>query len=169
MGRRFHSRHDGLVRAPPLDSVTARFAAPQGRRKLSPSKLRAATTLGMEAELALAAIATLCLGVTLTMSVWMQMARLRPSAFLEGGALAGRRRQRTMVECGAETVRALGRRDLVWMERRRSRDGRSQDQQLDGLDQPPLPSRSGREEAARGTNPAAVRAGSRRCRPRLSR
>ena len=39
----------------------------------------------MEAELALAAIATLCLGVTLTMSVWMQMARLRPSAFLEGG------------------------------------------------------------------------------------
>jgi hypothetical protein len=37
----------------------------------------------MEAELALAAIATLCLGVTLTISVWMQMARLRPSAFLE--------------------------------------------------------------------------------------
>ncbi len=52
---------------------------------LSPSRLRTAAALGMEAESALAATATLCLGVTLTMSFWMQMARLRPSALLERG------------------------------------------------------------------------------------
>jgi len=52
---------------------------------LSPSKLRAAAALGMEAESALAAAATLCLGGALAMSFWMQGARLRPSALLEQG------------------------------------------------------------------------------------
>jgi hypothetical protein len=52
---------------------------------LSPSKLRTLVKLGMEAESALAATATLCLGGTLTMSFWTQMARLRPSALLERG------------------------------------------------------------------------------------
>ncbi len=52
---------------------------------LSPSRLRTVATLGMEAESALAATATLCLGGTLTMSLWLQTARLRPPALLERG------------------------------------------------------------------------------------
>jgi hypothetical protein len=52
---------------------------------LSPSKLRTAAAVGMEAESALAAAATLCLGGALAMSFWMQGARLRRPALLERG------------------------------------------------------------------------------------